>query len=146
MIAAIATILTLLFVAFELRANRRQNKLALLTALDQSWNNINAQIAQDEALGGVLTKGMYTPELLSDDEATRFLFLAAQYINNHKSIWTLFNEEGLHTHHELWIKFDISAIYNTPGFWKVFQSLEATMPIGFIELVSEQRKIKLERI
>ena len=35
LIAGIATVVMLIFVAFELRANRRQNKLVMLTALDK---------------------------------------------------------------------------------------------------------------
>ena len=34
LVAATATVITLLFVAFELRANRRQNRLSLLTSLE----------------------------------------------------------------------------------------------------------------
>ena len=43
LIAGIATVLTLVFVAFELRANRRQNNLVMLTALDKGWNDIEGK-------------------------------------------------------------------------------------------------------
>jgi hypothetical protein len=146
LVAALATVVTLLFVAFELRANRRQNKMMMLSELDRGWNNINAQLAQDETLADIFNRGTVDPDCLTDAEATRYLLLAAQYINNHKSIWTLLNEEGLHTHHELWIKYDISGGYNTPGMWKVFQSLEPTMPAEFIAFARKQRESKIDFI
>jgi len=145
-IAAIATVITLLFVAFELRANRRQNKLIMLSQLDRGWNDINAQTSQDESLAEIFNRGMVDPDSLTDAEATRFFLLIAQYINNHKSVWTLLREEGLHTHHELWIKYDISGGYNMPGMWKVFQCLEPTMPADFIAFAKKQRELKADFI
>ncbi|MEQ8694606.1 MAG: hypothetical protein RIC85_04705 [Gammaproteobacteria bacterium] len=144
LIAAVATVITLVFVALELRANRKQNKLVMLSGLDHGWSEINAQIAQDEKLASIFNRGLGEPDLLNDEEATRFFFLVAQYINNHVSIWTLLIEEGLPSHHELWIKYDISAGYNLPGIWKVFQAMEPTMPPDFVTFVREQRKTKME--
>ncbi|MGR8946684.1 MAG: hypothetical protein ACU84Q_01465 [Gammaproteobacteria bacterium] len=145
-IAAAATIVTLLFVAFELRANRRQNKLIMLSQLDRGWNDINAQISQDESLADIFNRGMVDPDSLTEPEATRFFLLMSQYINHHKSVWTLLREEGLDTHHELWIKYDISGGYNMPGMWKVFQCLEPTMAADFVAFARKQRESKVEFI
>jgi len=56
--AGIGTVMTLIFVAFELRANRRQNRLSMLTALDKGWQDINAQMTQDEVTGHLFFKGI----------------------------------------------------------------------------------------
>ena len=144
LVAGIATVFTLIFVAFELRANRRQNRLSMLTALDKGWNDINAQVAQDDVLALVFAKGMRDPDSLTEEEATKFFFLAGQYMNHHKSVWTLLTEEGLDTHHERWMRSDISSIYNTPGFLKVFVSLNEWMPPGFVDFVGKQREKQIE--
>ncbi len=142
--AGIATVIMLIFVAFELRANRRQNRLVMLTALDKGWNDINAQVVQDDVLGPLLFKGMIDPDSLTDEEAPRFWFLMAQYFNHHKSVWTLLTKDGLHSHHEQWLRSDISALYNTPGGWKVFLSLDKWTPPEFLEFVKKQREVKIE--
>jgi len=115
LLAATATVVTLLFVAFELRANRRQNRLSLLTALDKGWQDINAQMTQDEVTAQLFFRGANDPNSLTDEEAARFWYLVVQYINHHKSVWTLLVKDGLDTHHEQWLKTDMSLSYNTPG-------------------------------
>ncbi len=144
LVAATATVITLIFVAFELRANRRQNRLVMLTALDKGWNDINAQVVQDAVLGPLFFKGMGDPDSLTDEEAPRFFFLILQVFNHHKSVWALLTKDGLHTHHEQWLRSDISSLYNTPGAWKVFLSLDKWMPPEFIEFVKKQREVKIE--
>lgn len=143
-IAAIATVTTLIFVAFELRANRRQNRLTMLTALDKGWNDINAQMTQDDVTAQLLFKGMNNPDSLTDEESPRFWFLMVQFFNHHKSVWELLTNHDLNTHHEQWLRSDISAVYNTPGGWKVFLSLDEWTPPEFLEFVQQQRKRKVE--
>ncbi len=142
--AGIATVLTLVFVAFELRANRRQNRLSMLTALDKGWNDINAQMAVDKVLGNLMLKGMSDPESLTDEEAARFWWIVVQYINHHKSVWTLLTKEGLDTHHEQWMRTDISAAYNTPGWLKVFRSVSPWTPPEFDAFVAKQMATRVE--
>ena len=142
--AGIGTVLTLIFVAFELRANRRQNRLTMLTALDQGWREANSQNTQDDILGHLIFRGLSDPSSLTEEEAARVWWIVVQYINHHRSVWTLLNKDGLDTHHEQWLRSDISAIYNTPGGWKVFQSISDWMSPEFIEFVENQRKRKIE--
>ena len=144
LVAATATVITLVFVAFELRANRRQNRLAILMSLDKGWNDINAQMAADEVLGSLMIKGMRDPDSLTDQEAARFWWAVIQYINHHKSVWALLAKEGLDTHHDQWMRSDISACYNTPGWEKVFRSMSAWTLPEFIAFVDKQREMKIE--
>ncbi len=144
LIAAIATVLTLVFVAFELRANRRQNRLVMLTALDKGWNDINAQMVQDDILGHLFFKGMSDPDSLTDEEAPRFWLLVKQFFDHHKSVWLLLTKDGLDTYHEQWLRSDISSMYNTPGGWKAFLAFGKWMPPEFIDFVEKQRETKFE--
>ena len=144
LLAALATVITLVFVAIELRANRRQNRLSLLTALDKGWNDINAQNTQDDVLGALFFRGINDPDSLTDDEAARFWWLVIQYINHHKSVWTLLMKDGLDTHHEQWLRADISAAYNTPGYRKVLLSVNEWLPPGFMTFVDKQLETTFE--
>jgi hypothetical protein len=134
----------LIFVAFELRANRRQNRLVMLTALDKGWNDINAQLVQDDVLSHLFFRGMSDPNSLTDEETPRFWFLIKQLFDHHKSVWALITKDGLDTHHEQWLRTDISSVYNTPGGWQVFLSLDKYSPPEFLEFVEKQRATKVE--
>ena len=142
--AGIATVVTLMVVAFELRANRRQNRLSLLTALDKGWQDINAQMTQDEVTGHLFFRGVSDPNSLTDEEAARFWYLVVQYINHHKSVWTLLVKDGLETHHEQWLKADISYVYNAPGYRAVFLSMKEWIPPDFIAFAEKQRVMTFE--
>jgi len=142
--AGTGTVLTLIFVAFELRANRRQNRLSMLTALDKGWQDINAQMTQDEVTGHLFFRGCDDPDSLTDEEAARFWYLVVQYINHHKSVWTLLTKDGLGTHHEQWLRTDISFAYNTPGYRGVLVSIKEYLPPDFIAFAEKQRKTKFE--
>jgi hypothetical protein len=64
-VGTIAVVITLAFVGLELRANRRQNRLSLLNTLDDGWNVINAQIAQDESVASLFNRGGPDPDFPS---------------------------------------------------------------------------------
>ena len=85
LIAATATVATFIFVAIELRSSRQKNRLAMLTTLEQTWNSMNAQLAQNKELNAVLLKGLSAPDSLTRDEASQFFFLIVQYMNNYKA-------------------------------------------------------------
>ena len=144
LVGGITVVVTMIFVVFELRSNRRQNRLSMLTALDKGWNEICAQVASDGELGAIHARGMKEPESLSEEEWIRFFYLVVQWMSNHKSVWTLVNEEGLDTHHAIWLKYDISTWYNQAGIWKVFNSIRGTMPQEFIDYVELHRLDKVE--
>jgi hypothetical protein len=144
LVAATATVITLIFVAFELRANRRQNRLVMLTGLDKGWNDINVQMMQDDILPHLFFKSMSEPDSLTDEEASRFWILMKQLFDHHKSVWALLTKDGLQTHHEQWLRTDISSVYNTPGGWKVFLSFHQWAPPEFLEYVEKHRETKVE--
>jgi hypothetical protein len=144
LLAGIATVLMLIFVAYELRANRRQNRLSLLTALDKGWQDINAQMTQDEVSAHLFFRGVSDPHSLTDEEAARFWYLVVQYINHHKSVWTLLTKDGLDTHHEQWLRADISICYGTPGYRAVLLSLQEYIPPEFITFAEKQQEIAME--
>ena len=146
LVGGVAVIGSLVFVGVQVRSSRLQGRLSTLTALDKGWNDINAQMAQDPDLGLLWSKGLMAPEELTEQEATRFFFLCCQYINMHKSVWTLIRDERLASHHERWIRFDIGEIYGTPGFWRVFLRIKGTMEDDYVKFVERHRVIQTDSI
>ena len=53
-------------------------------------------------------------------------------------------DDKLASHHEKWFRFDVEkALYGTPGFWKVFLSMEGTMQDDFVRFVKQHRVAKI---
>jgi len=71
-LSGIATVLTLLFVAFEMRARRHQDRLMMLTTLDRAYNEFNAQVASSADVAALYRKGNESPDRLTPEEMTQF--------------------------------------------------------------------------
>ena len=59
-------------------------------------------------------------------------------------VWTLLVKDGLETHHEQWLKTDISSVYNAPGYRAVLLSMKEWIPPQFIDFAEKQRVMKFE--
>jgi len=134
-LAAIATALTLLFVAFEMRARRRQDRLMMLTTLDRAYGEVSAQISSSEQVAALFTKGIEKPEGLTPEESTRFHFLVAQLINVHRSLFALMREGGLYSHHKQWIEADARVLHTRPGIRKLFDEIRFLLDPAFVEYI-----------
>ena len=140
LVGGVAVVASLVFVGIQVQASRRQDRIAMLTALDRSWNEINSQLSQNGPLSTIFFKGMASPEELSEEEGARFFTLCAQYINIHCSVWALIRDHQLSSRHEQWFRWDVDWLYGTPGVWKVFQLIEGSLERDFIDFVSEHRR------
>jgi len=134
-LAAIATTLTLLFVAFEMRARRHQDRLTMLTTLDRAYGEVSSQISSSEQVAALYTKGIEKPEGLSPEETTQFRALVAQLINVHRSLFALMKEGALNSHHKQWFESDARILYKRPGIRKVFDEIEILLDPAFVEYV-----------
>jgi hypothetical protein len=134
-LAGIATVLTLLFVAFEMRARRHQDRLTMLTTLDRAYNEINAQLASSEKLAALYRKGRESPDRLTPEEMVQFDAFVVQYINVHRSLFALLKEGALNSHHKQWFAADAKFMYRLPGFRKVFEEIEGLLDPAFVEYI-----------
>jgi len=71
-VAELATVGTLLFVASELRARRRQDRLTMPTTLDRSWNEMTPQMAASAKIALVFQRAFQKPEKLNESEYAQF--------------------------------------------------------------------------
>lgn len=134
-LAGIATVLTLLFVAFEMRARRHQDRLTMLTTLDRAYNEISAQVASSENVAALYRKGTENPDQLTPDESTQFTALVVQLINVHRSLFALLQEGALNSHHKRWFAHDAEVLYKRPGIRKVFDEIEVLLDPAFAEYI-----------
>lgn len=134
-LAGFATVLTLLFVAFEMRARRHQDRLTMLTTLDRAYNEINAQVASSENVAALFRKGTENPDRLTPDETTQFHALVVQLINVHRSLFALLKDGALSSHHKQWFVHDAKVLYTRPGIRKLFDEIEALLDPAFVEYI-----------
>ena len=134
-VAAFATVGTLLFVAFEMRARRKQDRLTMLTTLDRCWNEITSQTATNEKSALVFWNGTRHPEELTEAEFAQFRSIAVQYINIHRTMFALLREDSLDSHHSRWFEYDAVHMYKSPGIWKIFLEIEEIADPAFVEYI-----------
>jgi hypothetical protein len=71
-VAALATILTLIYLALQIRHNTRESEAASRSSVSQSFINLLYHVSGDAEVARILRRGFIEPETLNDDETLRF--------------------------------------------------------------------------
>ncbi len=71
-VAAIATILTLIYLALQIRHNTRESEASSRSSVSQSFIGVLHQISGDAETARIVRRGFIEPESLDDDETLRF--------------------------------------------------------------------------
>ena len=114
-VGAIAVVVSLLFLALEVRRNRNATESASVDTLAEGFNSTNALLASDPELAAIWIKGMSEPTSLTDVESMRFFATTQSYIN-HFSTVLKYHESGLLPEEE-WLSHyhSMHHIFNSPG-------------------------------
>lgn len=75
MVGGIAVVVSLLYLAIQIRQNTRAIRSSSFHGVTDSFNQINNLLAHDEALARIFRIGLEDLEALSDDERIRFSFM-----------------------------------------------------------------------
>ena len=75
LIAAVATVATLVYLAAQIRQNTRALRSSSFHGVTDSFNQINMGIANDESLARIFRLGSEDLAQLTDDERVRFAFM-----------------------------------------------------------------------
>jgi hypothetical protein len=75
LIAAVATVATLVYLAAQIRQNTRALRSSSFHGVTDSFNQINMRIANDESLARIFRLGSEDLAQLTDDERVRFGFM-----------------------------------------------------------------------
>ena len=80
-VSAIAVVVTLMFLAIEVRNNRRATEAASVDAQSSGINDLNSLLVSDPEFAKVWNVGMADPEKLDEIDRLRLAFQIQNYVN-----------------------------------------------------------------
>jgi hypothetical protein len=139
LIAAIATVVTLIYLATQIRHNNKALAEATSGQLNASYASINSRISSDAQFAELFIRGRNDIESLDPVELERFRAFVQDVLN--VSVYA----DGLQSSHDVQaLHFDafnvISGLYHTyPGIRAVVDSLEASTPRNLVGRIRMSR-------
>jgi hypothetical protein len=86
---AIAVVVTLFYLAKQIQQQNANNDLNLHESILDGFNTVNSQLAINEDLATLFVRGLYTPDKLTDEQATQFHWIFRLYANCYLKIYRL---------------------------------------------------------
>ena len=139
LIAAIATVVTLIYLATQIRHNNKALAESTSAALNQSYASINSRISSDEQFAELFVRGRKDLRSLNPVEVERFRAFIQDILN--VSVYA----DGLQASHKVdALHFDafdvITGLYHAyPGIREVVDSLEASTPRDLVPRIRKAR-------
>jgi hypothetical protein len=133
LLAAIATIVTLLYLAIQIRQNNTNLQESTSASVNQGWASINSRLSSDEQFAEIFIRGREDLEALNAVELERFRAFVQDILN--MAVYA----DGLKASHNVnplhFVPFDIvGSLYQTyPGVRAVIDSIEPATPRGLVE-------------
>ena len=87
LLAAIATIATLIYLALQIKGSAAATRAEARRALDVSGNEIVRQIAGEPELAQLFMRGLAKPDALDPEQAFRFRLLMSQFFFSQLTAW-----------------------------------------------------------
>lgn len=87
LLAAIATIVTLGYLALQIRQSNRSHQLAAISRFSEGTDSWIGQIVKDPELHDIYRRGLFDPESLSREERGRFELLVMQFLRSTETGW-----------------------------------------------------------
>lgn len=133
LIAAIATVATLLYLATQIRQNNRNLRESTSASMNQGWASINSRLSSDEQFAEIFMRGREDLESLNPVEVERFRAFVQDILN--MAVY----EDGLKASpYAQSLHFDsfevVGSLYQScPGIRAVVDSLEAATPRDLVQ-------------
>ena len=136
-VGAAAVVITLVFLAVEIRTNRNATESASIDALAAGFNNINLHITGDAEFFRVFLAALADPIGLDEADRARFLWTMQSYINHLTSV-KKYHDAGSLSEEE-WQAYGegCSQVFNTPGGNWALENVAVTP-----SLLTEMRKFQ----
>ncbi len=138
-IAAIATIVTLAYLALQIRNSNRTAQAATTLDVSRMFAEWHRGLSQSPDLGSILFKGVAEPDLLSDEEMPRFNALIAELF----IVFEAINRQYLlgFVTEEAWRPFEkkIFELLSNPHVQEWWASEVSTTSETFRKFVDEKR-------
>ena len=124
-VGGIAVILTLVYLAVQIRHNTRSTKLASMQSTMLAAQNVAILPAQDRDLARVVRVGLTTPEELDDDEFQQFRYFLMNMLRVHEDMFVQ-HRAGV-VDDETWMAraSSLRTIFSMPGGRRVWDSSNA---------------------
>lgn len=137
LIAAIATVVTLIYLATQIRQNNKALGETTSASITASYASINSRISSDEQFAEIFVRGRQDLHSLSPVELERFRAFVQDILN--VSVYA----DGLQSSHNV-NAFDafnvIAGLYHAhAGIRDVVDSLEASTPRNLVERIRKAR-------
>ena len=133
LVAAIATVATLLYLAVQIRQNSRNLEESTSASVNQGWASINSRLSSDEQFAEIFIRGRGDLEALSAVEVERFRAFVQDILN--MAVYA----DGLQAAHRARsLHFDafevVGSLYQSyPGVRAVIDSIEAATPRDLVQ-------------
>ncbi|MDX1701949.1 MAG: hypothetical protein R3250_15085 [Melioribacteraceae bacterium] len=131
-IGAIAVLITLIYLAIQLK----QNTAAVATATYEStmtgFNDINVVVASNQELASILDRGCQNPNALSAKEIVQFNFILRCYTNQWWKLFKLYERGNLPLHEWKIFAREAAQFFEQPGC-KPFREQNALFADLYIE-------------
>jgi len=136
-IAAVAVVVSLLYLAIQIRQNTKAVRTSNFHGITDSFNQINNTIANDESLARIFHVGMADFSQLNEDEKIRFNFM---FLSAFRVMETLYYQstQGV-AEQQLWLveQQTIKALLSGPGTLEWWSSNPLSLTPGFRKFVDE---------
>ena len=83
LVGAGSVVITLFYLAVQIRQNRIAVETATQASIAEGWNAINAVVLASSEVGNIWNRGFNDPDSLDADEKVRFMILGQSYINQY---------------------------------------------------------------
>ncbi len=115
LIAAIATVATLIYLAAQIRQNTSTVATSTYESVFNGYNDLNLAVASDPELARILECGLSDPISLDKNEQVRFVLILSSFSNHHLKLLRL-KERGAFPADE-WdvLAREAAQIYRSPG-------------------------------
>lgn len=123
LIAAIATVATLIYLAIQIRGNTLVSKAEARRATRDASNAANLAVAQDGEMAHIFLVGLSEPTKLNPEEWARFSFLLGQLLATSAGVHDEISAGILSDELPVNQEFMIRMFLNTPGgkrYWSQF--------------------------
>ncbi|MBD2168528.1 hypothetical protein H6G04_29545 [Calothrix membranacea FACHB-236] len=121
-IQAIAVIISLLYLARQVRDNTRATKSATYHSIINAFATLEALITQEEELANIYQNGLNNIEQLNKNQLNRFNKIIASYFNLYESLYYQYKNHILDE--ELWMGWCryMHSQLEAPGIYRWWQS------------------------
>jgi len=138
-VAAIATVVTLLYLAVQIRQSNRHLHESTAASVNQGWASINSRLSSDEQFAEIFIRGREDLESLNHVELERFRAFIHDILN--MAVWA----DGLQESHDYRsLNFDalevVGSLYQTyPGVRAIIDSVAPATPRNLVKTLGEAR-------